>query len=75
MVKLLSLKGGNGINEFLNYLSIHYSWIADPIKKSIKNAYNDNAFLTKLQSILRAGDVPQLSLRHISRTEHVSKNV
>lgn len=74
LLELLPLKGDNGINQFLKYLSIYYSWIANPIQNSITNAYNDNTFLTNVQNILTAGEVPQLSSRHVSRAEHVSKN-
>lgn len=70
LLKLLPLKGIHGINQFLNYLSTYYSWIADPLLRDITNKYN-GMFSTKLRDILITGEVPQLSSRHVSRVEHV----
>lgn len=75
LLELLPLKGDNGINQFLKYLSTYYSWIANTIQNSINNAFNDNTFVTNLQNVLTAGEVPQLSSRHVSRAVHVSKNM
>lgn len=74
LLKLLPSKGRYGIDEFLNYLSIYYSWISEPIQKSITNEYN-GMYSMKIQNALTTGEVPQLSLRHISRDKLVSKNV
>lgn len=70
LLELLPNKGFHGFNQFLNYLSTYYSWIADPILSSIKNEYND-MFPTKFHQALTVGEVPQLSSRHVSRTKHV----
>ncbi|XP_026822292.1 apoptotic protease-activating factor 1-like [Rhopalosiphum maidis] len=70
LLELLPSKGRNGINQFINYLSIHYPWIAGLLQHSITNKYN-YMFSKEIQEILTAGEVPQLSSRHISRVEHV----
>uniref|UniRef100_A0A2H8TPT9 Apoptotic protease-activating factor 1 n=1 Tax=Melanaphis sacchari TaxID=742174 RepID=A0A2H8TPT9_9HEMI len=70
LLELLPSKGQNGINQFLNYLSIHYSWIASLLQDSITNKYNC-MFSKEMQDILTAGEVPQLSSRHVSRVKHV----
>lgn len=62
------------MNEFLNYLSTYYSWISEPIKKSITNEFN-GMYPESIQNVLTTGEVPQLSSRHISRDKHVCKNV
>lgn len=70
MLELLPSKGRNGINQFLNHLSTHYSWIAGHLQDSITNKYNVK-FSKKIQETLTAGEVPQLSSRHVSRVKHV----
>lgn len=70
LLELLPLKGSRGLKLFLNYLSTHYPWLAEPLQCSITKEYND-VCSTKLQHILTSGEVPQLSLKHVSRFEHV----
>lgn len=70
LLELLPSKGRNGINQFLNHLSTHYSWIAGHLQDSITNKYNVK-FSKKIQETLTAGEVPQLSSRHVSRVKHV----
>lgn len=74
MLELLPIKGINGFNVFLDYLSIHYSWIANPIKDTLAEEYHD-MYSNKIQHILNAGEVPQLSSRHVSRTKHVCLSI
>lgn len=69
MLELLSSKGHDGLNQFLDHMSLYYTWIAEPIKSSLIREHN--TFLTRMKQVLTAGEVPQLSLRHVSRTEHV----
>lgn len=70
MLELLPIKGIRGFNVFLDYLSIHYPWIANPIKKTLSEEYHA-MFSYKIQQILNTGEVPQLSARHVTRTKHV----
>lgn len=70
MLELLPLKGKSGINQFINYLSLHYSWIADSIQSTIKNE-RDGSLTAKIKYALTTGEVPQLSSRHVSRTDLV----
>ncbi|XP_060875475.1 apoptotic protease-activating factor 1-like [Metopolophium dirhodum] len=70
LLELLPSKGRNGINQFLNHLSTHYSWIARLLQHSITIKYNV-MFSKKIQESLTAGEVPQLSSRHVSRVKHV----
>lgn len=70
MLELLPLKGKSGINQFINYLSLYYSWIADSIISTIKNE-QDDSLSAKIQHALATGEVPQLSSRHVSRTDLV----
>lgn len=74
MLEILPNKESSGFNQFLNYLSTYYSWIADPVLCSIKNEYNV-MFPTKIEQALTLGEVPQLSSRHVSRTKHVSISI
>ncbi|XP_050540508.1 apoptotic protease-activating factor 1-like isoform X2 [Daktulosphaira vitifoliae] len=71
LLDLLPYKGSYGINQFIDYLSSEYSWIADPIKKTIFNEYND-VYAKKIRNALVIGEVPQLSLKHVTRTELVN---
>lgn len=70
MLELLPLKGNYGLSQFLNYLSVHYSWLAELIQSSITRAYN-NGCLTNLQHALTIGEVPQLFSKHVSRNKLV----
>lgn len=70
LLELLPLKGSYGINQFISYLLTEYSWIGDALKISMTNEYN-SVFAKKIRQALTSGEVPQLSSRHVSRTEHV----
>lgn len=70
MLELLPLKGKSGINQFIYYLSLYYSWIADAILNTIKNEH-DGSLTAKMKRVLTMGEVPQLSSRHVSRTDLV----
>lgn len=70
LLDFLPLKDSRGLSVFLNYLSTHYLWLAEPLQWSITREYNE-VCSTKVQQILTSGEVPQLSLKHVSRSEHV----
>lgn len=70
LLQALPLKGSRSLNIFLNYLSTHYSWLAEPLQDSITKEYND-VCPESVKHILTSGEVPQLSMKHVSRTEHV----
>lgn len=69
-MEILPSKGKFGIDKFINYLSIHYSWIADSIKCYIENE-EMSSLTEKIQLALTTGEVPRLSLTHVTRTDHV----
>lgn len=73
LLELLPSKGIHGLHQFLNYLSIYYSWIAIPLCSSIIKEYNEHFQITIKNILTTTGAVPQLSSRHVSRAEHVCR--
>lgn len=70
LLEFLPSKGKFGIDQFIDYLSAHYSWLADPIKSYIENKII-SIWTKKLRPFLTSGEVPHLSSTHVTRTDHV----